>query len=66
MFLYFCYTCLFLTAIEILIERITLKGHFDEKIVCLLLISVRHHSDIHLQDVFSFLLSCLAVEIFIF
>ena len=45
---------------------IGLKGHFDEKIVCLLLISVRHHLNINLQDVFSFLLSCLAVEIFIF
>ena len=39
-----------------------LKGQYDEKIVCLLLISIRHHSNIHLQDVFSFLISCLVVE----
>ena len=27
-----------------------LKGHCDEKIVCLLLISIRNHLNIHLQD----------------
>ena len=43
-----------------------LKGHYDEKIVCLLLISIRHHLNIHLQDAFSFLISGLALEIFIF
>ena len=43
-----------------------LKGHYDKKIVWLLLISVRHHFNIHLQDAFSFIISCLVVEVFIF
>ena len=36
---------------------ISLKGHYDEKIVCLLLISIRHHLNIHLQYAFSFLIN---------
>ena len=43
-----------------------LKGHYDKKIVVLLLISIRHHLNIHLQDAFSFLISCLILEVFIF
>ena len=43
---------------------ILLKEHYDEKIVCLLLISIRHHLNIDLQDALSFLISCLVLEIF--
>ena len=42
----------------------TLMEHYDERVVCLLLISIRHHLSIHLQDAFSFLIFCLVLKIF--
>ena len=42
-----------------------LEEHYDEKIVCLLLISIRQHLNIHFQGAVSFLVSCFYVlEIF--
>ena len=43
-----------------------LKENFDGKNRCLLLISSTHYLNLHLEDAFSFLISCLVQGLFLF
>ena len=43
-------------------SKIKLKGQYGEKIVCLLLILIKDHLQIHFQDAFSFLISRPALD----
>ena len=43
-----------------------LKGQHKEKVVCLLLISIKDYLKLNDRDGFSFSKSCLVLEIFVF